>query len=553
MSSADEQLYRGDKVVKRGLVGKDHSPNHETTNESEQRGRGGLLFSRSFRGSFRGLEDQYWNPRRYILAIVLCLSIFALTGSFMFAYSMSRNPLVGHETRFYVSDPSHPTLQRHPLQNSQATWERSASEGIMEPPGARSSFGVEKSLTGDAGVNSRDDVSAARGCNEKAAILKVYMYDLPPEFHYGMLVQSPFPKGQIWPRNVSEIPGYLGGLYQQHSPEYWLTSDLLTSNMADRESMCTAYRVDDRRSADVIFVPFFASLSYNKYTRPEQKLALGVDKNVELQEKLMDFLRRQPAWLSSGGHDHVIVIHHPNSMHAIRDQLRNAIFVVADFGRYDPEVANIGKDVVAPYKHVVQAFPDDATSFESRKTLLYFQGAIIRKEGGIIRQQLYELIKDEAGVHFEAGNTSSGAIRSATIGMQGSKFCLNLAGDTPSSNRLFDSIASHCVPVIISDDVEVPFEDELNYTKFCFFVKSSDALKKNFLINLLRGVSREEWTKMWRKLQEVDHHFKYQHPTKPDDAVHMTWKAIARKASKVRLLLNKQRRFKMSRLQLKDS
>lgn len=169
-------------------------------------------------------------------------------------------------------------------------------------------------------------------------------------------------------------------------------------------------------------------------------------------------------------------------------------------------------------------------------------------QGGIIRQQLYDLIKDEPGVHFEAGNTTSAAIRSATAGMQGSKFCLNLAGDTPSSNRLFDSIASHCVPVIISDDIELPFEDDLDYTTFSIFVKSSDALRENFVINLLKDVSEEEWTRMWRKLQEVDHHFKYQHPTKPDDAVHMTWKAIARKVSKVRLLLNRQRRYRMSSL-----
>ncbi|VAI21496.1 unnamed protein product [Triticum turgidum subsp. durum] len=28
--------------------------------------------------------------------------------------------------------------------------------------------------------------------------------------------------------------------------------------------------------------------------------------------------------------------------------------------------------------------------------------------------------------------------------MASSKFCLNIAGDTPSSNRLFDAIVSHC-------------------------------------------------------------------------------------------------------------
>ncbi|KAL1553487.1 hypothetical protein AAHA92_14157 [Salvia divinorum] len=33
-------------------------------------------------------------------------------------------------------------------------------------------------------------------------------------------------------------------------------------------------------------------------------------------------------------------------------------------------------------------------------------------------------------------------------GVASSKFCLNIAGDTPSYNRLFDAIASHCIPVI---------------------------------------------------------------------------------------------------------
>lgn len=166
-------------------------------------------------------------------------------------------------------------------------------------------------------------------------------------------------------------------------------------------------------------------------------------------------------------------------------------------------------------------------------------------QGGIIRQQLYEVMKDEPGVHFEAGNTSIAAFQSATSGMQNSKFCLNLAGDTPSSNRLFDSIVSHCVPVIISDEIEMPFEDFLDYTTFCLFVKASDSLKPHFLINLLRGTSKENWTKMWKRLQEVAHHFQFQHPTKPDDAVHMTWKAIERKLPAVKLQIHRQRRFKM--------
>jgi hypothetical protein len=36
------------------------------------------------------------------------------------------------------------------------------------------------------------------------------------------------------------------------------------------------------------------------------------------------------------------------------------------------------------------------------------------------------------------------------------------AGDTPSSVRLFDAIANLCVPVIVSDDLEIPFEGQVD-------------------------------------------------------------------------------------------
>jgi hypothetical protein len=67
-------------------------------------------------------------------------------------------------------------------------------------------------------------------------------------------------------------------------------------------------------------------------------------------------------------------------MHIMRDALHSAMFVVADFGRYTPEIANITKDVVAPYKHVVLSYQDDHSTFNNRNTLLFFQGAIVRKQ-----------------------------------------------------------------------------------------------------------------------------------------------------------------------------
>lgn len=50
-----------------------------------------------------------------------------------------------------------------------------------------------------------------------------------------------------------------------------------------------------------------------------------------------------------------------------------------------------------------------------------------------------------------------------------SLFCLSPAGDTPSSARLFDAIVSGCIPVIISDELELPFEGILDYRKVCMY------------------------------------------------------------------------------------
>ncbi|KAF5725759.1 exostosin family protein [Tripterygium wilfordii] len=381
------------------------------------------------------------------------------------------------------------------------------------------------------------DVKCSAGNKQ---VLKVFMYDLHPEFHFELLDWKALGES-VWPDIRTKIPDYPGGLNLQHSIEYWLTLDLLASELPGSTSAHSAIRVSNSSDADVIFVPFFSSLSYNRFSKvnPHQKKS----RNNLLQEKLVKFLTAQPEWKRSGGRDHIVLAHHPNSMLKARMKLWPAMFILSDFGRYPPNIANVEKDVIAPYKHVIRSYLNDKSNFESRPTLLYFQGAIYRKDGGYARQELFYLLKDEKDVHFSFGSVQKGGINSASQGMHSSKFCLNIAGDTPSSNRLFDAIASHCVPVIISDDIELPYEDVLDYSQFCIFVRTSDAIKKNFLINLVRSIGKDEWTRMWKKLQEVENLFEFQYPSKEGDAVQMIWQAIARKVPSIKMKINKSRRY----------
>ncbi|KAE9619840.1 putative xylogalacturonan beta-1,3-xylosyltransferase [Lupinus albus] len=181
-------------------------------------------------------------------------------------------------------------------------------------------------------------------------------------------------------------------------------------------------------------------------------------------------------------------------------------------------------------------------SFDSYVLLILF----CYGQGGLARQELFYLLKDEKDVHFSFGSVQKGGIQKATEGMRSSKFCLNIAGDTPSSNRLFDAIASHCVPVIISDAIELPYEDVLDYSEFCIFVRTSDAIKENYLINFIRSIDKDEWTRMWNKLKEIEHLFKFQFPSKEGDAVQMIWQAVARKVPAIRFKLNRFTRFSRS-------
>lgn len=71
-----------------------------------------------------------------------------------------------------------------------------------------------------------------------------------------------------------------------------------------------ARRVFDYAAADVVFVPFFATMS--------AEMQLGVGKGVfrkkegnedyERQRQVVDFVKGSEAWKRSGGRDHVFVL-----------------------------------------------------------------------------------------------------------------------------------------------------------------------------------------------------------------------------------------------------
>ena len=309
-------------------------------------------------------------PSRFIFCVMV-ISIFLLVLSSLFLLQFGKHSLIPRSV-----------LELILINNTSFDLPNFKREQIVLPPFTSGQRPGELDCQVSNSSQKINSVGPQRkmGCDPTLAILRVFMYDLPPEFHFGLLDWKP-KVNQTWPKvdNLKLFPTYPGGLNLQHSVEYWLTLDLLASNSAKVSRPCTAIRVQKSSQADIVFVPFFSSLSYNRHSKPHGKEKVSVNKM--LQDRLVEFLMGQEEWKRSGGKDHLIVAHHPNSLLNARKKLGSAMFVLADFGRYPVELANIKKDIIAPYRHLVGTIPRaESASYEERSTLVYFQGAIYRKD-----------------------------------------------------------------------------------------------------------------------------------------------------------------------------
>lgn len=134
-------------------------------------------------------------------------------------------------------------------------------------------------------------------------------------------------------------------------------------------------------------------------------------------------------------------------------------------------------------------------------------------------------------------------------GMRTSKFCLHPAGDTPTSCRLFDAIQSLCIPVIVSDNIELPFEGIVDYSEFSVFVAVDDALKPNWLASHLRTFPKEQRDRFRRKMAQFQPLFEYDNghpggigPIPPDGAVNHVWKKVYQKLPMIKEAIIRERR-----------
>lgn len=169
---------------------------------------------------------------------------------------------------------------------------------------------------------------------------------------------------------------------------------------------------------------------------------------------------------------------------------------------------------------------------------------------GLVRDKLWQILEGQESVVLEEGAPDETGLEAAMAGMRNSKFCLHPAGDTPSSCRLYDAIASLCVPVIVSDAIELPFEGILDYSEFCFFISVGDALQPGLLVQQLRGVSNQQLENMRNRLSEVQQSFVYDNglpggrgPVVKGGAVDHIWRKVMHKVPAIKAARTRKNRI----------
>ncbi|XP_047341199.1 probable glucuronosyltransferase Os03g0107900 [Impatiens glandulifera] len=227
------------------------------------------------------------------------------------------------------------------------------------------------------------------------------------------------------------------------------------------------YRTRIKEEADLFFVP-----AYAKCVR-----MMGGLTDKEINQTYVKVLSQMPYFRLSGGRDHIFVFPSGAGAHLFRSwatYLNRSIILTPEGDRTDKRdtsAFNTWKDIIIPGNvddgmtkigsGLVKPIP-----LSKRKYLANFLG---RAQGKAGRLQLIELAKqypdklESPELAFSGPNKLG---RSQYFEhLANAKFCLAPRGESSWTLRFYESFFVECVPVVISDQVELPFQNVIDYTQ----------------------------------------------------------------------------------------
>ncbi|KAK4411750.1 putative glycosyltransferase, partial [Sesamum angolense] len=326
------------------------------------------------------------------------------------------------------------------------------------------------------------------------------VYHLPKVFglNYGEMERRfkvyIYPDGD--PNTYYQTPRKLTGKY---SSEGYFFQNLRESNFV----------TDDPDRADLFFIPISCHKMRGKGISYENM-------TVIVHDYVESLISKYPYWNRTLGADHFFVTCHDVGVRATEGVpllVKNSIRVVCS-PSYD--VGFIPhKDVALPQILQPFALPAGGNDLENRTTLGFWAGHRNSK----IRVILARVWENDTELDI-----SNNRINRATGHLlyqkrfYRTKFCICPGGSQVNSARIADSIHYGCIPVILSNYYDLPFNDILNWHKFSVILKEKDVYQ---LKEILKNITQEEFATLHNNLVKVQKHFQWNSPPLKHDAFHM--------------------------------
>lgn len=358
---------------------------------------------------------------------------------------------------------------------------------------------------------------------------KVFIHDLPPVFNEDLLDCYKNQTGMyIWEDDSKEKA--------QNAGDVWLHKALLDH---PRRTM-------DPTEATTFLVPFYGFLSSNLSGREGYHSCNGLG-HWNRTHRLAEWLKVNPQFMSQPER-HVVPIsywavarkEYPKWDDELFSVLTGELYEMLQKVRllvYEPRFGSFrmeqeytwwnGPLTTIPYvasMSLINAM-DAANEGEfeagvtSRPTMLYFRGntaldssnASFISEGQKVRRTTFEVFGQVTGARIEDSSVNF-STTAYLAGMTSSTFCLVPKGDTPTSRRLFDAIVAGCIPIIVSDEIFLPFDGFLDWGKFAIKVQEKDVLEaagSRTIADYIERIPKETIQEMQVYLRSVRDDFIY--------------------------------------------
>ncbi|XP_026401339.1 probable glycosyltransferase At5g03795 isoform X2 [Papaver somniferum] len=303
-----------------------------------------------------------------------------------------------------------------------------------------------------------------------------------------------YPDGD--PNTFYQTPRKLTGKYA--------SEDFFFQNI--RESQ---FRTEIAELAHLFFIPISCHKMRGKGTS-------YANMTIIVKNYVDSLILKYPYWNRTLGADHFFVTCHDIGVRATEGVpllVKNSIRVVCS-PSYD--VGFIPhKDVALPQVLQPFALPAGGNDIRNRTTLGFWTGHRNSK----IRVVLARVWENDTELDIKNNriNRSLGPLVYQKKFYR-TKFCICPGGSQVNSARITDSIHYGCVPVILSDYYDLPFNDILNWRKFSVILKENDVYQ---LKGILKDIPEEQFVALHKNVVKVQKHFQWNSPPTRYDAFHM--------------------------------